>query len=165
MGAITFALGNPTPDTDLRDYPHVVLAIYEDGTLIWSEDHVKGGAPYFLTTLPTKSVQEFKTRFFSAGLFKKNASASYCFVDMNFNDIYLKGPDGYMKMRSSHEAIRSEGLTGESGEQDFRARWSGTKRSLLELIPPKDADGVTTVTIHTGYFQVWITPAGEAGSN
>src|SRR5207249_950580 len=54
---ITYDLGNFWPGVEkVKEYPHIILAIYEDGTLIWSDDHIKGGPPYHLARLPTQSV-------------------------------------------------------------------------------------------------------------
>lgn len=175
VASIIYEPGYAPPGINWEEYPHIIMAIYENGTLIWSNDPIKGGPPYHMAKVSTKSVQEFEKKVFSAGLFKATYD-NYCQLDAPFVAIYFKGPDGYMELRSSHEPFEKNNpgaVEAESGYrfrnkeskkyQAFRARWSGVKRSLLDLISPKDADGISTVTIQTGSFL--IEPARVTGSN
>jgi hypothetical protein len=180
IASITSSPGYPTPDTNLKEYPHIILAIYEDGTLIWSDDHIRGGCPYHLTKLPTKLIQEFKKQFFLSGLFMVTQLYYSDMPDISFEDIYIRGPNGYMVMRSTrefflehdgredrfHNEVESPGQ--ESGKpsityQEFNAKWSEVKRRLLGLIPAKGAEGITIVTIQPGIFS--IKPTSVTGSS
>lgn len=178
IAAIYYEIGYARTDINRDEYPHIIMAIYEDGTLIWSDDHIKGGPPYHLTKRPIKVVQQFEEEFSSAGLFNKLTWDNYRSMHDPYDEIYFKGPDGYMQMSSSHEyfeknhpgAVGTEKgyyrflnngessgvvLAQESSKyQAFRTRWSRVKRRLLGLIPLKDTDGISTVTIQTGCFQI-----------
>lgn len=184
VASIVYYLGNYWPGVEkVKEYPHIILAFYEDGTLIWSDDHTRGGPPYHMSRVPAKAIQELQERFTSTGLFR-TINVSYCPMDAPSVEIFFKGADGYMQLQSSHELTeerpnllagehdvrelrrgesRDELLAKESkAYQEFRASWSQVKRSLLDVIPVKDANGVSTVTIKPGLFV--IRPAGRTGS-
>ncbi len=170
-GIISTTPGYPGAEK-AKHYPYLVIALYEDGRLIWSEDAISGGPPYRMAHTDEEEVKQLRLQLESSGFIREGIH-SHIVRDSAFLIIYVNGTNGCMNLRSSHEPLESGGkfiarehgfarlkkgssiadiLSQESIQyQEFRATWSAVKGSLLNLIPP-DLNESTTVTIKTGYF-------------
>src|SRR5262249_27490174 len=135
----------------------LLLAIWPDGTAVWSTDRLKGGAPYRTGKIEPKRVTEFLKRVETDGLFAdKKTRWSHFGPDSQFTTIFLKSGKDSIKMSSWHElgeagggwAGRDGGLTMLDGKRRldvirqssaeflyFRFVWAETRGRLSDLLP------------------------------
>lgn len=181
IASITYHMGLPPFGQKITELSHPIVALYEDGTLIWSDNHMEGGAPYHRTVVPAAVVKKVKARIASQEYFRKtDARTQYLIPDSTSVEICIRGQNAYFVMESYHDLFeQSPNLvatgTGvrslESGEsraqvlakepkeyQEFRAAWSWTKRMLLDTIPLDAPADPTTLTLHTSFSFVEAQP-------
>jgi hypothetical protein len=156
----------------------VVLALFADGTLIWSENRLEGGSPYRLVRIESNRIAELFARWQQAGLFNRDElRRNYFGPDSDWTAIQLRGSDGWLQLNSWHELFeanpetvvlsgsvqnlngrdRAEVIAGDKPEfLAFRQAWSELKNDLFALIPPGDhqplGPGILT------FESVWIHP-------
>ena len=92
--------------------PKLISAIWPDGQMIWSENPVLGGEPYFSGTItPGEFVRVFK-RIESDGYFSiESLKHDRVGPDSKFTSIVLKNKESKLRMTSWHEVFESNGKT------------------------------------------------------
>lgn len=137
--------------------PYLILAFWPDGTVVWSEDRLRGGPPYREGRVaPTKIAALFK-QFERAGIFGDSKLAEDKFgPDSQFTVLYLKHGAKQLQMRSWHELQEASGdWVGTAGSSAFlngrsraevlrkeppeflyyRMVWSEVRAALSEALP------------------------------
>lgn len=143
-------------DSDVT--PKLILAIWPDGKVVWSENRLKGGSPYRCGQIKNGKVKDLLARFEKDGLFveDKNLSRAHFGPDAPFTTILLRDGKNELKMQSWHELFESGGGLMATGSgvgprtdrgwaaemkkepNDylyFRMIWSETRGRLFDLIP------------------------------
>lgn len=130
---------------DWRLYPtrwdSLVLAAWPDGHIVWSEDRIRGGAPYRAGQIGKKAVMSLLSRFEREAVFSDNKLAKPNFgPDSEFTTILLKFGRKQLQMRSWHELYdgersRFEDLRKEPSELFYRFAWSEIRAAAVMLVP------------------------------
>ena len=138
--------------------PFLIIAIWPDGRMIWSEDRLKGGVPFRTGNIDAKRVTAVLNRFVKDGLFEnKKLADGYFGPDSQFTSILVKSGKKELEMSSWHElheasegavafkagaglvaknSTRLEVLRDEPADYlFFRFVWSETRSKMTDLIP------------------------------
>ncbi len=141
--------------------PRIIVAIWKDGRVIWSEDALRGGPPYFEGSIDPKVLAEFLAEVNNKGWFNDPVSKQHHWgPDSSWTAIIILGDGGkLLNMGSWHELFeanpnlvadatgiasldrrdRAQVLAQQPEDyRRFRAIWSELRNRLQELIP---ADG------------------------
>ena len=142
--------------------PRVIVALWADGHIVWSDNSIEGGPPYRESTLEPSRVEELLKDLEGRGVFADPGLSSrlYFGPDSTWSAIVVLHEGKYLNMQSWHELFeRRPGLVGTAqgitslGQrnreevlasqpeeyQKFRRDWSDVKQALLELIPGEGA--------------------------
>jgi hypothetical protein len=95
-----------------KDYtkPFLILTIWGDGNLVWSEHRLTGGAPYHSTRIDPKRAESLLSGFEADGLFETyRDSVSYVPPDAPCTEILIKHKKRKTRLRSTHETEESRG--------------------------------------------------------
>ena len=135
----------------------VIVAVWEDGTMMWSEDSMKGGAPYRRGTIEPAAISELKAKLERRNAFEDSNINRHSYgPDSRWSGIVVRGREAYLDIRTWHELAemnpnvvsisgslrglngrnRDEVLAEDSKEyRGFRSAWSKIKAEMLALIP------------------------------
>src|SRR5262249_15874534 len=136
---------------------HVILAIWPDGRVVWSEDRLRGGPPYFEGRVQPKRVNALLSQFEADGLFAgEDLNYGRFGPHTQFTPVLPSPGKKQVRMKSWHELAEATGkvvgtshvlvpldgrrrlevLRKEPAEYlYFQVAWSETRRRLAELIP------------------------------
>ncbi len=138
--------------------PRIILAAWPDGSIIWSDDRVKGGAPYRVGHVDPKKFVALLARFEKDGLFSdKKFNQGHYGPDSQFITVLAKSGKKKITMQSWHEVyeesgslVDDHGVSGLNGRRRvdalrvlppdymfFRLLWSETRGKMADLIPPE----------------------------
>lgn len=110
--------------------PRLILAAWNDGYVVWSEDRLQGGAPYHAGRVDPKRLESTLSNLERDGLFAEKSLAKSIFgPDSRFTTILIRSGKKKIEMRSWHELYESQGkvvavahgLTGLEGQSLFEA--------------------------------------------
>jgi hypothetical protein len=135
----------------------IILVAWLDGKVVWSEDRLKGGAPYRTGHIDPKRVTALLARFEKEGLFaNEKLNRGHTGADSQHITVFIKSGKRQVKMESWHELFEEsgkyvgyhEGMQPLEGRRRldvlskqpadylfFRFIWSETRGRLTELIP------------------------------
>ena len=134
----------------------LVFAAWGDGHVVWSEDRVRGGAPYRCGEVAPEKFATFMSRMESDGVFADSDLAQPRWgPDAEFTTILLRSSDQRLKMESWHELYElsgqavatSGGVSGLNGGRlevlkkepaeylHYRMVWSEIRSAAFKLIP------------------------------
>ena len=128
--AITEAEGVVAIYAETDGPPRMILAAWPDGHVVWSEDRLKGGAPYFVGQVPPARVSAVLSQVEREGAFANRQLANPRFgPDASFTTVFFKKGSSQLKMASWHElaeadgrlVARSHGLTSLANERLLEA--------------------------------------------
>ena len=143
----------------------VIVAIWNDGTIIWSKEPVNGGAPYFKGHIEPKELTQTLTVIREKVKDKEFKKFNVGF-DSAYTRIAIDDAESPLFMASWHEGFESNpklvdtanGITSLDGRdrkavwekqpeeyKTFRAVWAYIKESALALIP-KEGEAVQDIT-------------------
>jgi len=132
----------------------VIVAVWADGTIIWSEDRSRGGPPYFLAELPAFGVQRLVSQMQSS--LRASQRTEYLVPDAGYTEVALASPTRLDSMSSCipeferHPGLvatddgiqalkgqdRAEVLARQSRElREFRDAWTRSVDALIGAIP------------------------------
>jgi len=137
--------------------PRIVLAVWRDGHVIWSENEIFGGHPHFESDIDPARVESTLASLEQVGVFEPTAmDMSHTAPDYWFASIMIRDNGRVLTMETMREGVE-QGKTGVAGaggiaslngrrledvlaEQPpehlaFRKRWSEVERALLALRP------------------------------
>ena len=139
--------------------PHILAAIWPDGTIIWSEDQKNGGPPYLTAKIDAAKLTAFLAKLEKESVFKKTADGVFqTGPDSSYHRIDLLSGKKHGSLASWHElfernpklVVSSHGvssLDGRTREQvmredeqayrDFRTLWKEIRDFTRGLIPKK----------------------------
>jgi len=141
--------------------PRVIVALWADGHIVWSEDSIEGGPPYQEATVELASVEELLKDLEGRGVFADPGPKRYFPPDSHWTAIVVLHDSKCLNMQSWHEGLErrtgrvvtdrgSSPLDGRSREevlataseeyQNFRRIWSDVKEAMLELIPKEGGE-------------------------
>ena len=135
---------------------NLIVAAWDDGRILWSDDRLKGGPPYRGAQIGASRVNELLSRLDEDGLFDIDfLSHPHFGPDTEFKTIFLNASGKQLKMESSHELVEEKGgIVREYGTvSDKRPRfevlrrepndylfyrfvWAEIRGRALSLIPP-----------------------------
>jgi hypothetical protein len=149
--------------------PQLIVSIWGDGTVVWSNDQLNGGHPYLTAQLRPKDVSAALKRFADLGVFDIPRLKQPNFgPDSSFTTILLRYSGKELKMDSWHELYESNGkviaaahgLTGLDGKKllpalaeqpadylHYRMTWLELRLAAANLIPKsgRETSGVPTM--------------------
>ncbi len=143
---------------DARDAgPKIVVAVWEDGEVVWSQDAVSGGPPYRIGRCAPEKVKAFIEDLERKAVFGDEALGRPNFgPDSSFTTIQIDAGHRRLKMQSWHELYErggkvvaaSYGLTPLEGKtiesflktepesyQKYRRIWSAIRTAITSFIP------------------------------
>lgn len=92
--------------------PKLILTAWPDGYVVWSEDRIRGGEPYFAGQVARARVSAVFDRVTRDGGFDDERLAQACFgPDASFTSILFRHGEREVKMDSWHEMAEAEGRT------------------------------------------------------
>ena len=142
-----------------KQFKNIILALDKDGTMIYSKDFVRGGAPYYLTKVSSSQIGQVLEKLETLDVFTASSITNTrpLLIDAPENIIYVTDGQHRMEMRSHHDVLEannknivvtSKGLkilknenkdeiimNDDSDYFEYRALWSELKNSFTSLIP------------------------------
>jgi hypothetical protein len=164
--------------------PAIIFVAWPDGTVVWSDDPVKGGAPYRAGRVEPQKVATLLEEFEKEGIFdEKELNAPHFGPDSEFVSVLIKSGTKQVKMESWHELTKDFALSvGANGvpagqriprlkwlrEMDveelfFRLVWSETRAKLSKLISCDSKPTAGFPVMKAGVLS-WQEPTGPQKS-
>jgi len=122
--------------------PPVVLCLWRDGSLIWSEDAIMGGPPYYFADIGEAAVQSFFGELRATGVLTSGPpSYFHGTLDTTTTAIVLKIGGRSLDLETDYELDRARGMSSQI-EKDaeflaFIERWDATKKVLMAVRPSR----------------------------
>lgn len=138
-------------------YPQPIAMLLDDGTLVWSDKAVEGGAPLHRANIDKKQLGRLLAAMNEKHYFDNPRLNRINFgPDASWTTLFVRGATGSLVMESWHELYENKGktvatahgLTALNGQRledvlaaqpqdyrDYRAAWTDVKTMLLALIP------------------------------
>jgi hypothetical protein len=119
----------------------VILSVWKDGRILWSEDFVRGGPPYREAQIEPEKVTKVMNYLKTNAVFGDPAlnRFGYPIPDAMYSHICIVDATRCLSMKSHHEMDgrpKKEDLSKHPEEyQHFRFVWDKVKKSFLGLIP------------------------------
>lgn len=149
-----------------RGLPFLILAVWEDGRIVWSSDRLRGGAPFRAGRVEPQKVAALLSRFENDGLFDdEDLKRDHSGPDSSFICIGIKSGQKVVNMRSRHELIEASDKLDELRKRTadylfYRVVWSETRGKLTDLIPV-DSVPVTAKLVGKGGVLRWEEVPGK----
>ncbi len=134
----------------------LVVAVWTDGTIVWSENRIVGGAPHLLGKIEPTSCSKLLERLDRDGYFDNETLSHAQFgPDSEFTSVLIKNKNQKLDMRSWHELYESSGkIVCTSGSAEalvgkrlaslaedekeyvhYRLAWAELRLMINQLIP------------------------------
>jgi hypothetical protein len=116
--------------------PQLIVGIWGDGSVVWSNDQVNGGPPYFTAQIKPQDVSAMLEKLRNVGVFDiPKLKDSHWGPDSEFTTILVRAAGKELKMTSWHEIYEADGdVTAIHGASGL-----GEKK-LLAVLAEKPAD-------------------------
>ncbi len=159
--------------------PTIIFVAWPDGTIVWSGDRLKGGAPYRTGHVNPKRVAALLARFEKIGLFDdKRLNYVNCGPDSQFTTVFIKSGKKQMTMCSWHELYEEfdemvsdhNGVYRLEGRRRFevlrkapadylfyRFVWAETRAKLADSIPDESKESGGKPVMRAGKLS-WQEP-------
>lgn len=138
--------------------PKVIIALWDDGRIAWSDDTIKGGPPYRVGKFELARLRKLLDDFEKKGVFRDNSLSQARYgPDSSYTAIAVVEGKRRLYMSSWHELAEhhsktvvatSDGLTSLEGRdrakvlaaepesyRNYRQTWTDLKKALIALIP------------------------------
>ena len=146
--------------------PRLIMSVWDDGSIVWSNDRINGGSPYFKSQLDPKDVSATLKRLVGIGAFDVPRLSQANFgPESQFTTILVRTDGKELKMDSWHELYEANGkvvasdhgLTSLDGKKllqslaeqpadylHYRMSWLELRLAATNLIPSSGdkTDGV-----------------------
>lgn len=165
----------------------MILAIWADGQVVWSDDRLKGGPPYRTAKIAAKRFEALLQALAHDGIFAdKDLSNANVGPDSAFTTIVIRSGSLQLEMRSWHElyeanqktAAASGGIVPLDGRRRldvlkgdtskylfYRMVWSEIRLSAAHLIPSNGAPAKGRLVINKGSLSWQEEPSETQRSN
>ena len=108
--AITQAEGVVAIYAETDGVPRMIMAAWPDGYVVWSEDLLKGGAPYLAGKVQPERVSAALSKVERDGAFgSKQLTGARFGPDSSFTTLFFKKGIKQLKMQSWHELAEADG--------------------------------------------------------
>lgn len=160
----------------------LIIAAWPDGTLVWSADRLKGGAPFRTGKTDPNQVTALLARLEKEGLFQEKLIPTiYYGADSAFNTVLVKSGKQKIELRSWHELGETsdkyvadsfhiytlQGKTRLATLKEcpkdyllFRMVWNDIRRRLSDLIPAESQPCMGQTVLKAGVF-TWVEKKGK----
>jgi len=166
---------------DPKEWPALVLAVWADGHVVWSEDHLNGGPPYRASDIDPARFVALLSAFERDGLFELKDTLHFG-PDSVSTVVLVKSGARTTRLQSWHEQPEvggkivglQGGLFGLDGRRRldvlreasaewlfFRFVWSETRQRLAALVPCGGTPVSGRATMHAGEV-TWLEEAMSA---
>ncbi len=157
LPGIVVAINSQGRVANPESYPRVLMAVWTDGRIVWSEDQKKGGPPFRTGTIKAETVEAKLAAFEKAAVFDKNSFRhSWTGPDSSSHSIWLRRGDRNTRIDTWHELFEENpnlvavngGITALEGRkredviakdtkefQAFRKLWTNLRTETSSLIP------------------------------
>ena len=164
--------------------PQLIVSIWGDGSVVWSNDRVNGGPPYFAAQIKPQDVSAALTKLGDLGVFDvPRLNESHFGPDSKFTTILVRTAGKELIMASWHELYEANGsviaaahgLTGLGGKKLFpalaeqpadylhyRMIWLAIRFAAANLIP---TSGVETTGVPKMKFGKLSWQQGKTNTN
>lgn len=165
------------------DGPQLIFCLWDDGTLVWSDDQLKGGVPFRSAHLPPETLSKTLEQLDNRGAFEMpESNRSHWGPDSSFTRIVLRGQNKELEITSWHELYEAEGkaiaasyglrglkpgekllsaLAKEPAEYlHFRMTWLEVRLAAANLIPKSGTPIAGTANMKAGKLS-WQPVAEE----
>ena len=152
--------------------PKLITSVWGDGSIVWSNDTVNGGPPYFTARIKPEIVSGVFEEIINKGAFDvPRLEQANCGPDSKFTTILLRVGDKKLKMDSWHEQYESNGkfvaldhgITGLNDKRllqalaeqpadylHYRMAWLELRLAVTNLIPRSGKESSGAVAMHRG---------------
>lgn len=88
----------------------LIFAAWPNGRVVWSDDRLRGGAPYSEGSVEPRLIQDVLSQFESDGVFEKNqVQLTHLGPDLPFTTIVVKKGNSEVSLESSHDVLEATG--------------------------------------------------------
>jgi hypothetical protein len=120
--------------------PRLIVALWEDGRIIWSTNESHGGGPYREGVVQPGTLDQFLARMEREGVFQDaKLSRAWFAADSEFTTIFLKRGRKRLQMRSEHEVAKTccdcIPSTDAADYRSFRRVWDEIRSSSGKFLP------------------------------
>lgn len=173
-----------------RGSPAIIFTAWPDGHMVWSNDRLKGGAPYRVGHVDPNKVAALLDRIEKDGFFAdKKLNRSHLGPDSQFVTLFVKSGKKQVTMASWHEVYEDSGklIADQNGISAlegrgrlevlrksppdylfFRLVWSETRGRMADLIPlvssPSEGRPIMEAGILSWHDDATATRSNEAGN-
>jgi hypothetical protein len=131
----------------------LIIGVWADGTVIWSNDRQRGGKPYFRGNVVAARLQQLLTDLEAAGFFEPNTRTSYYGPDSSYHVIEARIGRKYQALESWHEGpstqpdlvVTDRGISiiqpgqprpqASPEYQSFISTWARARESIWAIVP------------------------------
>jgi hypothetical protein len=155
--AIAVTINGGGMRADWPSYPRIIMAVWPDGKIIWSENPTKGGPPFRVSRVEPAKTQALLEKFDKQSVFQKEKFRHSWFgPDSTYHSIWLNTGAKHIRVETWHELFeanpnlvvinggvsslegrkREEVIASDTQEfQAFRKLWTDLRTSTTNLIP------------------------------
>jgi len=168
VAAIWFELGYPPPGAVASEKRRLIVGVWADGRVVWSDDRGKGGAPYREGQIEPRRVDELLRAIEAADFFNEKRTAFYG-PDASHTVLAARNGEKKQQIGSWHEpaSTRSNLVIDERGMHSlqpgearpapsaqyatFLREWSATRKLIEGVVP---AEGEPLQSLDPSVFEV-----------
>ena len=77
VAAVWYDIGYPPPGVVLNESRRLIVGVWGDGRVVWSDDHVKGGGPYRAARVEPARVEQLLRDLHAAGFFDEKRTVNF----------------------------------------------------------------------------------------
>lgn len=137
--------------------PQLIVALWEDGSVVWSSNPIEGGPPYRKGRIERETVSRLLASVDDA-LEDQALQRPWVAFESRFTTILLQVDGREVRMRLDDDiTVRDDGPVAEY--EHFRASWDAIRRQVTELLPEHGTTVDGQLTLSRGVIS-WREAAG-----
>jgi hypothetical protein len=158
--AIAITVAGGRCQTDSTHSPRVIVAVWPDGRIIWSEDPKGGGPPFREAKIEVAKIEDVFSKFEKRSVFEGSFRRSWFGPGATYHSIFLDDGRRRARVESWHELFETNpdlvvidgsitSLRGRAREdllatnnpefRAFRELWADLRTAIASLIPEEGA--------------------------
>lgn len=159
--------GMPRPESKAPTGPQIMILVWPDGRLLYSQNQQQGGPPYFEATIDQARVNAFFSSLQAKGLWTDSRFCNNYPPDSGYVTLFLNRNGRVIKLSSSHDLFEAndkliqtsrgvQALNGKplaevladqpAGYRHFRKIWDAIRTQSRALVP---TEGTTVSPVFT----------------